>query len=220
MLLPVSTANPLTLKVSPRTNVGMAGIHIRNWRDTHVLRAEENRTKHDLRWRVGIFLGTADRSIEAYIGTRSGNVVKSQGLSRLVSKTANGMQTLYFDSLAPLCSCVLATWATRTPCGLSPRLTLMLKHPTPVLTARTLRLLKASHCHRPLAHEGPGPDTHHAAGSCEVWFHQRCSSLCGRRGWQTSHEGEPFRGMPIEKLLRLGVSQGSAVGIGQTRASA
>ena len=45
------------------------------------------RTKLDLRWRVGIFLGTADRSNEAYIGMRSGNVVKSRGLSRVVQES-------------------------------------------------------------------------------------------------------------------------------------
>ena len=33
------------------------------------------RTKLDLRWRVGVFLGTAERRYEAHIGTRSGNVV-------------------------------------------------------------------------------------------------------------------------------------------------
>ena len=42
------------------------------------------RAKIDLRWRVGVFLGSAERSNEAYIGTRSGNVVKSRGLARIV----------------------------------------------------------------------------------------------------------------------------------------
>ena len=44
------------------------------------------RAKIDLRWRVGIFLGTADRSNEAFIGTRSGNVVKSRSLARVVAE--------------------------------------------------------------------------------------------------------------------------------------
>ena len=45
------------------------------------------RAKLDLRWRVGVFLGTSDRSNEAYIGTRSGNVVKSRSLARVVSES-------------------------------------------------------------------------------------------------------------------------------------
>ena len=45
------------------------------------------RTKLDLRWRVGICFGTVDRSSVAYIGTRSGNVVNSRGLSRVVQES-------------------------------------------------------------------------------------------------------------------------------------
>ena len=43
---------------------------------------KKSRTKLDVCSRVDIFLGTADRSNEAYIDMRSGNVVKSQSLSR------------------------------------------------------------------------------------------------------------------------------------------
>ena len=45
------------------------------------------RTKHDSRWRMCICLGTADRSNEAYIATRTGNVVESRGLSRVVQES-------------------------------------------------------------------------------------------------------------------------------------
>ena len=45
------------------------------------------RTKLDLRWRVRVCLGTADRSNEAYTGTGSGNVVKSRGISCVVQKS-------------------------------------------------------------------------------------------------------------------------------------
>ena len=42
------------------------------------------RAKIDMRWRVGIFLGTAERTNEAFVGTVSGNVVKSRAITRVV----------------------------------------------------------------------------------------------------------------------------------------
>ena len=43
------------------------------------------RAKIDMRWRVGIFLGTAEKSNEASVGTVSGNVVKSRATTRVVT---------------------------------------------------------------------------------------------------------------------------------------
>ena len=45
---------------------------------------KQMRSKLDLRWRIGVFLGTADRSNYAYIGTRSRNDVRSRELARVV----------------------------------------------------------------------------------------------------------------------------------------
>ena len=42
------------------------------------------RAKIDMRWRVGIFLGTAERTNEAFVGTVSGSVVKSRAITRVV----------------------------------------------------------------------------------------------------------------------------------------
>ena len=59
----------------------------RVWRKTHVLYVlKKLRTKLDLRWRMGVYLGTTGRTNEAYIGTCPGNVVKSRGLARVVQE--------------------------------------------------------------------------------------------------------------------------------------
>ena len=42
------------------------------------------RDKIDMRWRIGICLGTAERTKEAFVGTVSGNVVKSRAITRVV----------------------------------------------------------------------------------------------------------------------------------------
>ena len=52
------------------------------------------RSKLDLRWRIGVFLGTADRSNEAYIGTRSSNAVRSRGLARVVEASKRDRDSL------------------------------------------------------------------------------------------------------------------------------
>ena len=54
------------------------------WENVLYYEPKKLRAKLSLRWRVGIFLGTADRSNEAYIGTCSGNVVKSRSITRVV----------------------------------------------------------------------------------------------------------------------------------------
>ena len=41
----------------------------------------------NLRWRTGIFLGTAPSSNEAYIGIASGNVVKTRSICRVVQES-------------------------------------------------------------------------------------------------------------------------------------
>ena len=41
----------------------------------------------NLRWRVGVFLGTAPSSNEAYIGISTGNVVKSRSICRVVNES-------------------------------------------------------------------------------------------------------------------------------------
>ena len=42
------------------------------------------RAKIDMRWRVGICLGTAERTNEAFVGTVSGNVAKFRAIIRVV----------------------------------------------------------------------------------------------------------------------------------------
>ena len=63
------------------------------------------RAKLDLRWRVGVFLGTSDRSNEAYIGTRSGNVVKSRGLARVVSESKWDRDSIFRVTGTPMTLC-------------------------------------------------------------------------------------------------------------------
>ena len=43
------------------------------------------RAKVDMRWRVSIFLGTAGRSNEDFVGTVSGNDAKSLAITRVVN---------------------------------------------------------------------------------------------------------------------------------------
>ena len=45
------------------------------------------RSKMNLRWRVGVFLGTAPSSNEAFIGLSTGNVVKSRSIVRVVNES-------------------------------------------------------------------------------------------------------------------------------------
>jgi hypothetical protein len=52
------------------------------------------RAKIDMRWRVGIFLGTAERTNEAFVGTVSGNVVKSRSITRVVHASKWDQHTL------------------------------------------------------------------------------------------------------------------------------
>jgi len=63
------------------------------------------RAKLDLRWRVGVFLGTADRSNEAFIGTRSGNVVKSRSLARVVEDSRWDRESIFRVSGTPMQLC-------------------------------------------------------------------------------------------------------------------
>ena len=63
------------------------------------------RTKLDVRWRVSVFLGTAERSNEASIWTRSGNVVKSRGLTRVVQETKWDAESVLCITGTPLKLC-------------------------------------------------------------------------------------------------------------------
>ena len=63
------------------------------------------RTKLNLRWRVGICISTACHNNEAYIGTRSGNVLKSQSLAHVVQKSKWDSDNVLRVSGAPMQLC-------------------------------------------------------------------------------------------------------------------
>ena len=63
------------------------------------------RSKLDLRWRVGVFLGTATRSNEAYVGTRSGNVVRSRSICRVVEENKWSREALFRVTGSPARPC-------------------------------------------------------------------------------------------------------------------
>ena len=52
------------------------------------------RAKIDMRWRVGICLGNAERTNETSVGTVSGNVVKSRAITRVVHASKWDQKTL------------------------------------------------------------------------------------------------------------------------------
>ena len=104
-------------------------------------------TKLDLRWRVGMFLTPADRSNEAYIGTRSGNVVKSRGLARVVKESKLDSDSMLCITGTPLQLCPTA-FGNKDALWIGPEVDPDASPVIPTLTTRPQRLPKASQFHR------------------------------------------------------------------------
>ena len=66
---------------------------------------KRSKAKVDMRWRVGIFLGRAERSNEAFVSTASGSVVKFRAITRVVHASKWDLNTLFkiVGTPAPMC---------------------------------------------------------------------------------------------------------------------
>ena len=71
------------------------------------------KAKIGMRWRVGIFLSTAERTSEPLVGTISGSVVKSRAITRVLHASKWEQHTLLKIVGTPASMCQNLKWQSR-----------------------------------------------------------------------------------------------------------